>query len=105
MAQDLKKTVKKKMIAGIISIFRQMMDASSCNDSDVIRRCELCRQILPRARAASGKEVLGSVACALTLAIILGPAAYFGIQWIVDHDHGPLFDPPWHEPLNDWELN
>ncbi len=81
------------------------MNASSCNDPNAARRCELCRQIVPASRETSGKNVLESVACALTLAIILGPAAYFGIQWIVDHHQGLIPDPPWHEPLNDWELN
>lgn len=54
--------------------------------------------------ALSPWQMLVYVVCVVCLVAILAPVLYLLSNWAIEHIHSFPSNPPWREPLDDWNL-
>lgn len=87
---------------GTASTWKMTTNSPKHERSFAAQRCEQCGRIIPSIGALSPWQTLMCVACGICLVAILAPVLYLGSRWTIDHIHGFRRNPPWHEPLDDW---
>lgn len=94
----------KKKTTDMFSISKMTTSSPKHERSFGARRCEYCGQAVPAMNALSPWQMLVYVVCVVCLVAILAPVLYLLSNWAIEHIHSFPSNPPWREPLDDWNL-